>query len=275
MAVAHTLVDRAATAPGGRLKAGFAALIDLLMPPACIACRVPTATSPGFCADCWSALPALAGTLCQCCGLPLPLAWAAEALCLGCLRDPPDFARARAACLYDGPARRAVLAFKNGREAYAPLMAAAMRRAAPDLEATSSIVVPVPLHRWRLFARGYNQAAVLAHEIARQSGAQLALDALVRVKNTPISRGLNRAQRRRNVAGAFRVPPSARARLKDAHILLVDDVMTSGATASACARTLRRAGAAQVDVITYARVAATDITSYLQPPESQDDHGEG
>jgi ComF family protein len=267
MAMARALVDGAGT--------GLRGLIDLLMPPGCIACKAPVATALTYCAECWSALPALAGASCQCCGIPLPLAYQTETLCLGCMKDPPAFDRARAPFLYDGPARHTVLAFKNGREAYAGAMVPQMLRAAADLAGPDVLVVPVPLHPWRLMARGYNQAALLARAVAARSGATLALDALVRVKNTPHSQGMRRDQRRRNVEGAFRVPAPQRSQVRGAHVLLVDDVMTSGATASACARVLRRAGATHIDVITYARVAATDVPTYSMGLESQDSDGEG
>jgi ComF family protein len=262
MAVAQTLVDGA--------WSGVRRLVDLLMPPTCMSCGVEVATPLSHCAACWSALPMLAGAQCDSCGVPLPIAWQTESHCLGCLAEPPRFDRARAPFLYDGPARQTVLAFKHGREAYAAPMATAMLRAWNGDALGDHLVVPVPLHRWRLWSRGYNQAALLARAVAQQAGAGLDLDALVRLRNTPSSRGLNRAARRRNVEGAFRVSREAAARLKGRKLLLVDDVMTSGATASAAAGALRRAGAMRVDVLIYARVAATDATPYLATLEGQE-----
>lgn len=255
-------------------RATFRGLVDLLLPPACMACDEPVREPLSLCGACWSALPEIAGTRCQQCSIPLPLAWQAETHCLGCLKDPPPFERAQAAFLYEGPARRVVLRFKNGKERWAQPMASAMHRAAPGWVVPEKLLVPVPLHRWRLAARGYNQALVLARALGQLGGAQVAPDWLIRVKNTPSTRGLKRAQRLRNVSGAFRVRPEAVARLKGRHILLVDDVMTTGATAAACARVLRRAGAARVDVITYARVAAVDATPYLGGNSSQETDGQ-
>lgn len=266
MAGAATIVEGA--------RAGLRSLVDLLLPPACMACSEPVREPASLCATCWSALPEIAGARCQQCGLPLPTQWQAETHCLGCLQDPPPFERAHAPYLYDGPARRVVIRFKNGKESWAQPMAAAMHRTAPGWATPDKLLIPVPLHRWRLAARGYNQALVLARALGQLGGVQVAPDWLIRVKNTPSTRGLKRAQRLRNVSGAFRLRPEFAARLKGRHILLVDDVMTTGATAAACARVLRRAGAARVDVITYARVAATDATPYLDGKPSKDVDGQ-
>lgn len=266
MQAATTIVEGA--------RAGFRGLVDLLLPPACMACDEPVREPLSLCAACWSALPEIAGARCQQCGLPLPTQWQTETHCLGCLHEPPPFERAHAPYLYDGPARRVVIRFKNGKERWAIPMAAAMHRAAPGWATPEKLLIPVPLHRWRLAARSYNQALVLARALGKLGGAEVAADWLIRVKNTPSTRGLKRAQRLRNVSGAFRVRPECAARLQGRHILMVDDVMTTGATAAACARVLRRAGAARVDVITYARVATADATPYLAVSSSQETDGQ-
>ncbi|MGL6043690.1 MAG: double zinc ribbon domain-containing protein, partial [Sandaracinobacteroides sp.] len=208
-------------------------LVDFLMPPACIACKAPVASPLAFCAECWASLPSISGARCSQCSIPLPLKWQAESLCFGCQQEPPKFDRTAAPFIYDGPARQAILAFKNGREAYAAPLAEAMLRAAPGWATPETLVVAVPLHRWRLVQRGYNQAHLLARAIARTSGAELASELITRVKATRRTAGLSRAQRRRNVVGAFRLADGAGERLGGRHVLLVDDVMTSGATASA------------------------------------------
>ncbi|PZU46467.1 MAG: hypothetical protein DI568_11695 [Sphingomonas sp.] len=251
------------------------ALFDLLMPPACMACKAPVATPLSFCAECYGALKPIDGARCVQCAVPLPLAWQAESHCLGCLNQPPRFDRTAAPYLYDGPARQLVLAFKNGREAYAVPMAAAMLRAAPGWVGPDTLVCPVPLHRWRLASRGYNQALWLARAIARTAGAPFDPDLLLRVKATPRTKGLSRSQRRRNAEGAFRAGENARARIAGREVVLVDDVMTSGATASAAAGVLKRAGAARVSVLVHARVAATDTAPYVEGVSRQDDHGQG
>jgi ComF family protein len=250
-------------------------LIDLLMPPACIACKAPVATSPGYCADCWSQLPVIEGARCVQCSIPLPVEWAAETHCLGCLKDPPRFDRAAAPFRYEGPARETVLAFKNGREAYADPMAADMLRAAPGWLTPETLVCAVPLHRWRLASRGYNQAVLLARALATRASAPLDPDLLLRVKDTPRTRGLSRTARKRNAEGAFRLAPDGKQRLAGRDVILVDDVMTSGATASSAAGVLKRGGAGRVSVLVYARVAATDAHPYVGPSRSQEDHGQG
>lgn len=245
------------------------------MPPSCISCKAAVATPLGFCADCWADLPVIDGGRCIQCGVPLPIEWTAESHCLGCLKDPPRFDRTAAPYRYEGPARAVVLAFKNGREAFAPQMAAAMLRAAAGLVTPDTLVVAVPLHRWRLAARGYNQALLLARAIAEQANAPLDPDLLIRQRATPRTKGLSRAARRRNAEGAFRVAEGGRSRIAGRDVILVDDVMTSGATASAAAGALKRAGAARVTVLVYARVAATDARSYVAVASSQDEHGQG
>lgn len=266
-----------ALAHGARdaVRGAAVSLFDLLMPPTCVACKAPVATPLGYCADCWSALPVVDGAHCIQCSIPLPIEWAAETHCLGCLKDPPRFDRAAAPFLYEGPARQTVLAFKYGREAYAAPMAAAMLRAAPGWLSPDSLLCAVPLHRWRLAARGYNQAQWLARALAEQSGATIEPHLLVRVKATPRTRGLSRAARKRNAEGAFRLAEHGKARIAGREVILVDDVMTSGATASAAAGVLKRGGASRVTVLVYARVAATDVHSYVAPLPSQDDHGKG
>ncbi len=271
MTVTRTLALGARDAVQGAVQT----LVDLLMPPTCIACKAPVATPLGFCADCWSALPVIQGARCIQCSIPLPIEWAAESHCLGCLKDPPRFDRAAAPFLYAGPARQTVLAFKNGREAYASQMAMAMRQAAPGWLTPDVLVCAVPLHRWRLATRGYNQALLLARAIADQSGAALDPDLLRRVKATPRTKGLSRTARKRNAEGAFRLADNGKARIAGREVILVDDVMTSGATASAAAGVLRRGGASRVTVLVYARVAATDSHSYVAASVSQDDHGQG
>ncbi|TPE58538.1 ComF family protein [Sandaracinobacter neustonicus] len=250
------------------------ALFDLLMPPACMACKAPVATPISFCGDCYAALKPISGARCLQCAVPLPLKWQTETHCLGCLSEPPRFDRTAAPFLYDGPTRQLVLAFKNGREAYAAPMAAAMLRAAPGWAGPETLVSAVPLHRWRLASRGYNQALVLARAIASATGAPLDPELLLRVKATRSTRGLTRPQRQRNVQGAFRLADGAKDRISGRDILLIDDVMTSGATASAAAGVLKRGGAARVSVLVHARVAATDMAPYVEGARSQDDHGQ-
>jgi ComF family protein len=233
------------------VMAPLRAVIDVVLPPRCPGCGEIVDGDDRFCAACFGELQGLGPPQCACCGLPLPHEGDAAARCGACLAEPPPFAHARAPFAYGGPARQLVLGLKHGRRLpLARMMARAMLRVAGDLP-DDAVIVPVPSHRWRLWQRGFNQAATLARQLARQSGRQLAVDALDRIKPTPSTKGLGRRARRKNVAGAFIVarPEQIRGRT----VILVDDVMTTGATVAACAAKLTNAGARHVAVLTYAR----------------------
>ncbi len=246
------------TAPISALLAPFVAVVDLVLPPRCPGCRCIVAADGSFCAACWQDLAFITAPLCARCGVPFEHDRGAGAECGACLAEPPRYTAARAALVYGGPARRVLLALKHGdRQHLARIMAGHMARAAGPLLGTDVLIVPVPLHWRRLWQRGFNQAALLARALARGSGAPIAVDALVRAKPTAISRGLGRSARARNVRGAFRVRD--RALVRGRRIVLVDDVLTTGATADACARVLRRAGAQEVHVLTFARVVRDTI----------------
>jgi ComF family protein len=164
--------------------------------------------------------------------------------------------RARAALRYDDGARRLILAFKHAdRTDTAPAFGGWLARAGAELLADAELITPVPLHRWRLLKRGYNQSAILARALARQTGLAFVPDLLQRQRATRSQQGLSGQARLENVtAGAFRVHPWHRGRVDGRRVVLIDDVLTTGASVGACARVLRRAGASQVDVLTLARV---------------------
>ena len=212
--------------------------------------------SPGtLCADCWERTDFLAPPCCDACGVPFEFETAAGALCAACLRRPPAFDRARAVFRYDESSRTLVLAFKHGdRTDAAPAFGEWLARAGAELLAECDLLVPVPLHWTRLFQRRYNQAALLAQAVARSSRLPVAPSLLVRCRRTPSQGGLSPAARRRNLRGAFAVPARAMAGLEDRRMLLIDDVLTTGATAGECAKALLAAGARGVDVLTLARV---------------------
>ncbi|MEQ8344111.1 MAG: ComF family protein [Sneathiellaceae bacterium] len=237
--------------------AAWAALRDLLWPPQCLGCDTPVAAQGDLCARCWSGLTFIVPPCCPCCGLPFDHPVPEGLACAGCLAAPPPFARARAPFVYGGTARRLILAFKHGdRTDMAAALARRMAPAAAELLASADLLVPVPLHRRRLWRRRYNQAALLAAELARLAGRPMAPRLLLRARATPSQGGRSRSGRQRNVAGAFALAPGAGARIDGRHVLLVDDVFTTGATVREAARVLRRGGAAAVDIVTLARVMA-------------------
>jgi ComF family protein len=228
-------------------------ILDFALPPRCPGCGSVTDEPHRFCLACWSALTFLGEPCCARCALPFEYGEAADVICGRCLAEPPAYHRLRAAVAYGDIARAVALKLKyGGRPGVAETMARFIER---HLDASSApILAPVPLHRWRIWRRGYNQAALIAGALARRSGIEARLDLLERVKATPVLRGMNPRQRSDAVRGAFRVKPKHKAALKGRAVILVDDVYTSGATAGACARILRRAGAARVDVLCWARV---------------------
>ena len=234
------------------------ALIDLVLPPRCLACGVPVSDAGTLCGACWPALTFIAAPFCSICGVPFVYEVPGETVCAGCLRRPPGYDRARSALRYDEASRRLLLRFKHGdRTDSAPLFARWLANAAGTLLDGGPVLAPVPLHRTRLFARRYNQSALLAAGLARIAGLDWLPHGLVRHRKTRSQGRLGPAERRRNVGGAFSVTAAGRTAIAGRRVLLVDDVLTTGATTEACARALRRAGADGVDVLTLARAAST------------------
>ncbi|MGQ9369125.1 ComF family protein [Azospirillum sp. ST 5-10] len=241
-------------APRGLARLAEAAL-DALLPPRCLCCGEIVDRQGGLCPTCWAGLTFIAPPLCACCGLPFAFAVPGEALCGACVAAPPAFARARSVLVYDDASRPLVLGFKHGDRTHAArAFGAWLARAGAELLAEADLLVPVPLHRWRLFARRYNQAALLAQAVARVSGVPAAPDLLVRRRRTRSQGGLDREGRARNVAGAFALRPGRADRVAGRSVVLVDDVLTTGATVGECAKALTRAGAARIAVLTLARV---------------------
>ncbi|MBM3488075.1 MAG: ComF family protein [Alphaproteobacteria bacterium] len=247
--------EAAARAAPGRLRRLADMALDIVLPPRCLACGTAVATQGTICAACWRGLSFLAPPLCAACGAPFPFDPSAGALCAACIAAPPAYGRARAVLRYDAGSSRIAVAFKHAdRTDMAPTLGAWLVRAGAEVLDRADLLVPVPLHRWRLIARHYNQAALLAQAVGRASGIAVLPDALVRTRNTPPQVRLGQVERRRNVHGAFRVPQRREAAIAGRRIVLVDDVLTTGATVEACTRPLLRAGAVGVDVLTLARV---------------------
>ena len=223
-------------------------LLDFALPPRCAGCGEVTEETDAFCPPCWSRIEWLGNAGCSRCGLPL--AGTEIDICGRCLAQPPKLERIRAAVAYDDLSRSIALKLKYGRKvALARTMARYMAPLRGDWP-EDAVVVPVPLHRWRLWGRGFNQSALVARELARGWGLPADVAALRRVRRTRPLKGLNHAQRQRAVSGAFKADRKFEGRT----VILIDDVLTSGSTAEACARTLRRAGAGRVELLCWARV---------------------
>ena len=231
--------------------------LDIALPTLCVSCREPV-DGEGVCAACWAKLSFIAPPFCPRLGIPFVYDPGPELLSMEAIANPPAYQRARAAVRYDDVARTLVHSLKyQDRTDLAPAMGRWMARAGQELLDEADVLVPVPLHWRRGWSRRYNQSGALARVISRQSGVKLASEALRRIRATEQQIGLSRPQRASNVQGAFKVAPERSADIQGRRVVLIDDVLTSGATTDACARALLRAKAAQVDVLVFARVVDT------------------
>ncbi len=241
-----------------RLRGLAGAALDMILPPRALdegrGLR-PAVQSHGLSAEAWSRISFIEAPFCDGCGAPFAYDLGPGAACASCAARTPAFDRARAACLYDDHARDLILKLKHAdRTDLAGLFAHWIARAAADILPEADAIAPAPLHPLRLLSRRYNQAAEMARLLARRSGVAYFADPVVRVRHTPSQGGKSAEGRRRNMAGAFAVPTRWRRRLEGKTILLIDDVLTTGATVEGCARALKAAGAARVDVAVIARV---------------------
>lgn len=240
----------------GRVRRHVGArLASVVWPPACMTCGMDVSDPHGLCTECWRDLRLTGGAQCTRCARPMPEGYGGDGACEECVGQRLAWGTARAATLYGGASRQLVLSLKHGdRPALARPMALWMRRAGGDVLSRADLVVPVPLHWTRRVKRRMNQSAELARRIATEQGIEHGPGTLVRTRATETQHGKNIEQRYRNVAGAFAASRGVQGR----RIVLIDDVMTTGATLNAAARVLRSAGAASVDVLVFARVVRED-----------------
>lgn len=235
------------------LARGFRTVADLLLPPLCPCCEVRVDATGSLCGTCWSSVQFISDPVCDRLGVPLPYAIGDRQLSPAAIARPPAYDRARAAALYSGATRDLIHALKYGdRHDGVGLLSGWLAHAGRALLEDADFIVSAPLHRSRLWSRRFNQAALLADGVARHVGVPHAPFLLERSRATKRQVGMTALQRRRNVRGAFRVASGQADFVKGKSVVLIDDVLTTGATAEACARALKRAGAIRVDVLVAA-----------------------
>jgi ComF family protein len=237
-----------------RIAAPFKAVVDFALPERCPSCGTIKENGGAFCAECWSKLSFLGQPACSSCDLPLPYESETRQQCAACLANPPRHNGVKAAVAYSDISRHVALRLKyGGRIGLATMIAMQLARHVRDLP-SDALLVPVPLHWTRLWMRSFNQSALIAREIAQMSGHEHCPDLLRRIRRTTPLGGLNPGERRRMVSGAFDLHPKRAELAKGRHILLVDDVYTSGATTDACVKAMKKGGASAVTILCWARV---------------------
>ncbi len=239
------------------LKQIWVRFLDILFPPQCLGCEALVSSYGTLCQPCWQQVQFITPPFCHACGLPFEYSLGEQALCGECILRQPAFAQARAAIRYDNHSSALITRLKYADQTqlasvYGPWLA----RAGQEIIPRCDVIVPVPLHYWRFVTRRYNQSALLAYALKKQSGLSVIPDALIRTRHTPPQAGLSRRERLDNVKGAFRVNSRKRKHLRGKHILLIDDVMTTNATISYCSKALIDGGAQSVRVLTLARAMA-------------------
>lgn len=229
-------------------------VLDFLLPPLCLKCHGPVGSHQTLCAACWREIQFIAPPCCVACGMPFDVPVEGDVLCAECLTTPPVYRQARSAMIYDDASKGIVLGFKHGDRLHAvPAMATWMHRAGASILEQADVLVPVPLHRWRLWRRRYNQAALLAQALGKSTGKPVGVDVLRRGRATLVQGHMRREQRIKNLAGSINVNARQTGIIKNRRVVLIDDVLTTGATVNECSRVLLKAGAAAVDVLTLSR----------------------
>jgi len=229
--------------------------LNVALPPHCGLCHAEVDAPATLCATCWTRISFIVPPVCTCCGVPFDRDWGPGTLCATCIESHPTFGQARAAVLYDDAVRSLILALKHGdRHDLVALFATWIYRAGTDFWSTADLIVPVPLHWSRLWSRRFNQSALISQTVGKLSSIPVGVDAVTRTRRTPSQGGLGRRDRLRNVRQAFSVRKSAITKIQGKHVVVIDDVLTTGATVSQVADALHKAGAARIDVVTVARV---------------------
>ena len=230
--------------------------METIYPTRCLACGFETLNERGLCQDCWKEAYFVTGQVCDSCGTPVQESEVDPSYCDQCLASPPAWDRGRCAVLYEGAGRKLALLLKHSdRLDLVPEMGKWMHQACKPILEPDMVIAPVPLHRMRLLRRRFNQASVLAQKIAQINGTKAWVDVLCRIRPTEMQKGKDRESRFMNLSRSIILNTPYKDSLKDRSVLLVDDVMTTGATLCACAETCKLAGAKKVNVIAFARVA--------------------
>lgn len=236
------------------LRRAGGALLNAVIPLSCPVSGEPVASVGALSAAAWEKIRFIDDPVCARCGAPFAIDYGQDAECASCVADPPVFDRARAGVVYDEASHALIVGYKHAdRTDLGPLLAGWLARAGAGMVTPASVLAPAPLHRSRLFARRFNQSADLAQRLARATGARFAPLFFERLRPTPSQKGMSADQRRRNLAGAIGVRAASVATAHGAHVVIIDDVMTTGATLNACARAARKAGAASVEALVLAR----------------------
>ena len=243
-----------------KASAALQSIMDTLFPARCAACRELVGRHGALCSACWQNIHFIADPICFKCGLPFEYTIGESALCGRCMEQKPVFTQARAVFKYDATSKGQLLAFKyHDKTQLAPVFGEWLAHAiAADYATKTQAIIPVPLHYSRLLGRRYNQAALLAHALGKRINLPVLPDTLQRTRKTPPQSGMSRRQRIDNMRAAFRVAPQKCPQIKGKSVILVDDVMTTGATLDACARALHDAGVPDVYVLTIARTVIAD-----------------
>ena len=242
------------------LKKPCKKLLDFILPPQCINCHTPVFQQGGLCAGCWEKIAFISKPFCLFCGFPFNIQIENENICGPCARKTPLFTRARAAIYYNEASKPMILRFKHSDALHiAPLFAEWLYQAGDELFQQAEYLAPIPLHWSRLVYRGYNQAALLSRKLSKKAKIPHLPDLLERTHRTPPQGDLTAKEREKNVSNVFKLNKKYNQLIRDKHILLIDDVFTSGATVRACTKILKKSGAKQVDILTLARVIKPEI----------------